>query len=185
MEIRKDMPGLKQAGCITNDQLTTHLAKFGYWPVPITPSLWKHDSCPIDFSLVVDDFGIKYVGKERALHLLGPLRKLYTITEYWDGTLFSGLTIQWNYAKISMPNYIPAMLHKFQHAQPAKHQGAPHTWTTPYYGAKVQYATEADDSPILADSDITTIQQKVGTLLYYAVSVDPFMLAALGTIASS
>jgi hypothetical protein len=84
-----------------------------------------------------------------------------------------------------MPNYIPAMLHKFQHAQPAKHQGAPHTWTTLSHGAKVQYAAQADDFPILPASDITTIQQKVGTLLYYAVSVDPFILAALGTIASS
>jgi hypothetical protein len=84
-----------------------------------------------------------------------------------------------------MPHYIPAMLHKFQHARPTKHQGAPHTWTTPSYGAKVQYAPSDDDSPILAPSDITTIQQKIGTLLYYAVSVDPFMLAALGTIACS
>jgi hypothetical protein len=42
-----------------------------------------------------------------------------------------------------------------------------------------------DDPPILFHSDIATIQQKIGTLLYYAVSVDPFMLAALGTIASS
>jgi hypothetical protein len=103
--------------------------------------------------------------------------------------LFSGLTIQWNYAQkyvdLSMPNYIPAMLHKFQYAQPAKHQGAPHTWTTSSYGAKVKYAATADESPILPASEITTIQQKVGTLLYYAVSADPFMLAALGTIASS
>jgi hypothetical protein len=84
-----------------------------------------------------------------------------------------------------MPNYIPAMLHKFQHAQAAKHQGAPHTWTTPSYGTKVQYAAAAVNSPILLASEITAIHQKVGMLLYYAVSVDPFMLAALGTIASS
>jgi hypothetical protein len=189
MEVRKGMPGLKQAGRIANDRLTTHLAKFGYRPVPITPSLWTHDTRPIDFSLVVDDFGVKYVGKEHAMHLLGALRKLYTVTEDWPGTLFNSLTISWNYEQkyvdISMPHYIPAKLHKFQHARPTKHQGAPHTWTTPSYGAKVQYALSDDDSPILSHSDITTIQQKIGTLLYYAVSVDPFMLAALGTIASS
>jgi hypothetical protein len=133
--------------------------------------------------LVVEDFGVKYVGKEHAMYLLGALQKLY-----WAGTLFSGLTIQCNYSKIyvdiSMPNYIPAMMHKFQHATPNKHQGAPHTWTTPSYGAKVQYATVKDNSPILPASQIMTIQQKVGTLLYYAVSVDLFMLAALVTIAS-
>jgi hypothetical protein len=49
----------------------------------------------------------------------------------------------------------------------------------------VQYATAKEDSPILPASEITTIQQKVGTLLYYAVSVDPFMLPSLGTIATS
>jgi hypothetical protein len=53
------------------------------------------------------------------------------------------------------------------------------------YGAKVQYAPSLDDSPILPAADITAIQQKVGTLLYYAVSVDPFMLPSLGSVASS
>jgi hypothetical protein len=124
-EIQKGMPGLKQAGRIANDRLTTHLAKFGYRPVPRTPSLWTHDTRPIGFLLVVDDFGIKCVGKEHAMHLLGALRKLYTVTEDWAGTLFSGLTIEWNYAKryvdISMPYYIPAMLHRFQHQPPHKH----------------------------------------------------------------
>jgi hypothetical protein len=45
MEIRKGMPGLKQAGRIANDRLTTHLAQFGYRPVPRTPSLWTHNTC--------------------------------------------------------------------------------------------------------------------------------------------
>jgi hypothetical protein len=189
MEIRKGMPGLKQAGCIANDRLKTHLAKFGYRPVRLTPSLWTHDTRPVDFSLVVDNFGVKYAGHEHAMHLLSTLRQLYTVTKDWAGTLFNGLTIQWNYparyVDISMPEYIPAMLHKFQHPKPAKHQGAPHAWTTPTYGANIQYATPADNSPVLPAANINAIQQKIGTLLYYAVSVDPFMLPALGTIASS
>ena len=44
IEIRKGMPGLKQAGKIANDRLTIHLAKHGYHPVPRTPSLWKHET---------------------------------------------------------------------------------------------------------------------------------------------
>jgi hypothetical protein len=167
MEIRKGMPGLKQAGRIANDRLTEYLAKYGYHPVPPTPSLWSHDTRPIDFSLIVDDFGVKYVGKEHAMHLLQALRKIYTVTEDWAGTSYSGLTLRWNYDEkyvdISMPHYIPAMLHRFQHATPAKHQGAPHAWTTPTYGAKVQYANQPDDSPILPGSEITKIQQQVGT----------------------
>ena len=42
LEIRKGMPGLKQAGCIADDRLKIHLAKFGYSPVSWTPSIWKH-----------------------------------------------------------------------------------------------------------------------------------------------
>jgi hypothetical protein len=184
MESRKGFPGLKQAGRIADDRLTTHLVKSGYRPVPITPSLWTQDTRPIDFSPVVDDFGVKYVGTEHAMHLLEALRGLYMVTEDWAGTLFSGITIQWNYADkyvdISMPHYIPAMLHQFQHQKPAKHQGAPHSWTAPMYGALVQYATPSDDSPILSATKITTIQQKVGTLLYYMPSALTLYVSCLG-----
>ena len=64
MEIRKGMPGLKQSGRIASDLLKTHLTQFGYAPVSCTPDLWKHATHDITFSLVVDDFGIKYVGKK-------------------------------------------------------------------------------------------------------------------------
>ena len=57
------MPGLKQAGRIANNRLKAHLAKFGFAPVPRTLALWKHDTKPIFFSLVVDNFGVKYIGK--------------------------------------------------------------------------------------------------------------------------
>jgi hypothetical protein len=86
MEIRKGMPGLKQAGRIANDRLTKHLAKHGYHPTPRTPSLWTHDTRPVDFTFIVDDFGVKYVGKEHAMHLLNALRDLCTVTEDWGGT---------------------------------------------------------------------------------------------------
>ena len=59
LEIRKGMPGLKQAGHISNDRLKAHLAHFGFAPVPRTPALWKHTTKPIIFSLVVDNFGVK------------------------------------------------------------------------------------------------------------------------------
>ena len=58
MEIRKGMPGLKQAGRLANDRLQAHLKQFGYAPVPRTPSLWKHESRPVTLvSLVMDDLG--------------------------------------------------------------------------------------------------------------------------------
>ena len=60
MEIQKGMYGLPQAGKIENDKLKLYIAKFVYKPAPITPGLWRHQTRPLQFSLVVDDFGIKY-----------------------------------------------------------------------------------------------------------------------------
>ena len=88
LEIQKGMPGLKQAGRISNDRLKSHLAHFGFAPVPITLALWKHATKPIIFSLVVDDFGVKYIVKENADHLIQDLQKLYTISIDWTGSLF-------------------------------------------------------------------------------------------------
>ena len=58
MEIQKGMYGLPQAGKIANYKLKLHLEKFVYKPAPITPGLWRHQTRPLQFSLVVDDFGI-------------------------------------------------------------------------------------------------------------------------------
>ena len=81
------MPSLKQAGRIANDRLQLHLAKFGYAPVARSPSLWKQATKDINFSLVVDDFGVKYVGKENADHLIQALRNMYSISINWTGAL--------------------------------------------------------------------------------------------------
>ena len=87
MEIRKGIPGLKKAGRIANYRLQMHISKFGYAPVAFTPSLWKHATKNIIFSLVVDDFGVKYVGKDNTDHLIQALKKLYTVSINWYGVL--------------------------------------------------------------------------------------------------
>jgi hypothetical protein len=61
IEIRKGMYGLKQAGLLANQLLQTRLAPFGCYPARHTPGLWLHKTQPISFSLVVDDFAVKYV----------------------------------------------------------------------------------------------------------------------------
>ena len=74
IEIRKAIYGLPQAGILANKLLPERLRPHGYFEVPYTPGLWKHISRPISFTLVVDDFGIKYDGREYVDHLLGVLR---------------------------------------------------------------------------------------------------------------
>ena len=44
LEIRKGMPGLKQASRITNDRLKAHLAQFGFTPVSRTLVLAHHQA---------------------------------------------------------------------------------------------------------------------------------------------
>ena len=42
--------------------------------------------------LVVDDFGVKYVGKEN-VHLLKTLKKDYNLDEDWEGSLYCGIKL--------------------------------------------------------------------------------------------
>ena len=51
----------------------------GYYEVEHTPGLWSHKWKPIQFTpLVVEDFGIKYIGKEHAEYLISMLKRKYT-----------------------------------------------------------------------------------------------------------
>ena len=77
VEIRRGMYGLPQAGILAETQLIHFLGKYGYSPVTHTPGLWRHQWRPIAFCLVVDDFGIKYVGREHADHLIQCLHNHY------------------------------------------------------------------------------------------------------------
>ena len=97
MEIKKGMYRLPQAGKIANDKLKLHLAKFGYEPIPITPGLWRHQTLPLQFSLVVDDFGIKYERQEDITYLLDALKTIYKISEDWYGKLYCVLNLEWYY----------------------------------------------------------------------------------------
>jgi hypothetical protein len=73
IEIRKGMYGLKLAGLLANQLLQKCLAPFGYYPARQTPGLWLHKTRPIAFSLIVDDFAMKYVGKDNTEHLRNAL----------------------------------------------------------------------------------------------------------------
>ena len=114
------MYGLKQAGIIANMELTKHLDKFGYYPVQHIPGLWKHTTLATIFTLVVDDFTIKYASKQYAEHLLQALRAKYTISTDWDASLYIGITLNWNYTAghvdLSIPKYVSRALHKFKQA---------------------------------------------------------------------
>ena len=74
------MYGIPEAGKIATYKLKLHLAKFGYKPVPITPGLWSYQTRPLQFSLVVDEFGVKYERQEDITHILDTLKTIYKIS---------------------------------------------------------------------------------------------------------
>ena len=63
---------MPQAGIIANERLVTHL-KNGYVPSNRKTGLFKHVFCPVTFMLVLNDFGLKYAGKQHDDHLLSCL----------------------------------------------------------------------------------------------------------------
>ena len=107
MDIRKVIPGLKHSGRLARNCLTKNMTRNGYAQVPHIPSLWIHHTSDLVFSLVVENFGIKYTWKEDSNHLLKSLQEDYEITEDWTGYKYLGLTLKWDYFNRNMSVYMP------------------------------------------------------------------------------
>ena len=79
--------------------------------------------------MIVDDFGVKYVGKEHAEHLIDTLQSVYKITIDWTGTKYCGLRLTWDYkgqlCYMSMPGYVKNALTRFQIEVPKRPQHSP------------------------------------------------------------
>jgi hypothetical protein len=73
MKICKGMYGLLQASILANKLLKERLARHGYFEQPHTPRSWKHVTRPVWFNLCVNNFGIKYIGREHLKHLYDAL----------------------------------------------------------------------------------------------------------------
>jgi hypothetical protein len=111
------MYGLLQAGILAKELLTKQLLKAGYIQNAVTPGFWEHKRQPIGFTLVVDNFGVKYINKTDAGHLLALLMQDYKCDTDWEGTHYIGLTIDWDYKNrkvyLSMQGYIDKALIRF------------------------------------------------------------------------
>jgi hypothetical protein len=110
VEISKGMYGLPQAGILDFNHLKSHLTTHQYTPCTHTPGLWTHTTRNMTFSLVANDFGIKYTNRDDAIHLLTSLEEIYTITTDWTGSLYLAMALNWDYIRsnfnISMPGYV-------------------------------------------------------------------------------
>jgi hypothetical protein len=189
VEICRGMYGLPQAGRLANNQLIAFLAPHGYRRIPLTSGLWRHDTKDIVFSLVVDDFGVRYTSRAVADHLISTLETAYQVSTNWTGSRYCGLTLQWDYdartcCDVSMPGYIERALLRFQHPMPTKPEHSPHPWQKPNYGAKTQFALLPDATAALDATDKRRVLEVLGTLLFYARTIDSTLLTTIGELAT-
>ena len=70
VEIRKRMYELPQRGILANIRLQKHLRKHVYVVVSYIPVLFKHITRSISFTLVVNDFDVKYINTYDLNHLI-------------------------------------------------------------------------------------------------------------------
>jgi hypothetical protein len=187
IKMRRVVWGLPQAGILTNKRLHRKLATFGYYKSTNTPGLWRHKSRPRTFTLVVDDFGVKFVDKANVDHLISSIKKTYTLTEDWTGNLYCGITLDWDYVDhtvdILIPGYIKMKLREYKHIVPKKLQTCPYSPEPKKFGTEAQTPLPPDSTPKLDAKGIKCVQKIVGSILYYARAVDMTVLMALSSIA--
>ena len=128
------------------------------------------------------------MGKPDADHLFSALKQKYDITLDWTGTNYLAFTLDWHYhagyVDLSMPVFVPKGLKKYNHVKPKLPQHAPHRWTKPVYGSKVQYATN-NKSPPLDKTGTSLVQGVSGTFLYYGQALNSMILPALNEISNN
>ena len=188
VDIRRKMYGLPHTGLISQQLLEKRLNKEGYHQSELTLGLWTHTWRPISFALCVNDFSVKYVGKQNVEHLLSVLKTDYKISTEWSSKRYIGIDLDWDYAHkkvyLSMLQYVTDALKRFNHKHPHKPQDQPYMNAKPNYGAKAQYAKNDNSSPPLSPEDKKFVQEVVGTFLYYACALNVTMLPALGSLAT-
>jgi hypothetical protein len=96
----------------------------GYTQSKLKPGYWKHEWQPISFTLVVDNFGVKYIGKEYVTHLITVLKKHYKVEKDWEGRHYLGITMDWDHKNhkvhMSMPKYVERAPVRFSNPIPSK-----------------------------------------------------------------
>jgi hypothetical protein len=93
LELRRAVWGLPQVEILANKQLQQKLAPFKYHKCLHMPGLWYHETCPILLTLVVDNFGIKFINDDNVRHLIASLKTRYKLTEDGQGTCIAVLPL--------------------------------------------------------------------------------------------
>jgi hypothetical protein len=186
----KGMYGLPQAGRLAMTKVTAVLAQAGYNECRFTKMVFRHETRPITFALVVDDFLIKYSAKADADHLIRALETTHALKTDWAATKYLGIDLTWDYAStpravtLSMPGYVDKGVNRFSPwlGSDRKVQHGPGIPAPIIYGPPV--APPDDTSDLLPPAEKTLLQALVGYYRYYAEAIDSTMLVKLGQLGS-
>ena len=183
----KAIYGLPQAGFLAQQRLIQHLAEAGYVQDPHVPLLFKHETRNVTFTLVVDDFGVKYKNKSDVEHLIASLSQHYKIKVDWECTTYLGISLKWDRSKgainLSMPKVIPRLLEQNKDLLTGHGAQSPMIYVPPNIGETVQYVHDYT-SPPLAPAMVTRVQSIIGCTLYYGRVIDCTILPAVNFLAS-
>jgi hypothetical protein len=157
--------------------------------------LFRHHTHFTAFTLVVDDFLVRYSQPSELDHLVSCLSTLYELKVHRDLPRYTyfGYTIDYSPTSpspcmvFSMPNYIPSML---SHLCPSGCGSAssPAVYTSPV--PHTDLSLHLPPSPITtlstpaSPAEKTWIQQVVGSLLFYARALDLSLLTAVCQLSS-
>jgi hypothetical protein len=168
-----------------------HLSTHGYIQCANTPSLFRHVTRDIIFSLVIDDFGVHYTDQADAEHLIKTLESnAYKLKVRSLGEAYLGMSVTFNrvletvcclclvmlpkcYNDFDLSTYSLATT-RLEHLKDISHHP-----TRP----RIQ-VTFIDKTEKLNPTLITELQAIIGMLLYYARAVDPTLLTISNELAS-
>ena len=84
MHVIRGIYGLPQSWRLANKLLKERSGEHNCYNVDHTPGLFTHKQKTNWFTLVIDDFGIKYIGLEHASHLLSIPNQHYDMETDWN-----------------------------------------------------------------------------------------------------
>ena len=103
----KGIHELPHVGLLAQQLLEKQLKAHGYCKSDTTPGFWQHGTRSIYFILIVDNFGVKYVGKEQADHLIKVLREHYVVEYDWEGGKYYVINLDLDYIKSQVNLSLP------------------------------------------------------------------------------
>ena len=81
-------------------------AKAGFHPSLFTPEPKTQKTCPVIFTLVAANFGVKYINKADIIHLEYTSKAHYPMKPDLIGNQYIGTDLRWNYNDCTLKQFI-------------------------------------------------------------------------------